>query len=543
MSSVATIRLLDSAGLNVLDSVSADYEDSFSLETFLDLAHAHNDAPPPGTKSFILARVQTWDIKQPGRVYWSYYNAYYLNKILFQTQVYLGKKLIHRLHVLNPLSNTDIIGDVQYFMVKFPVPPVVDPAATGVGRKDADDQPAILATAIADDTPNAGAGGGGNGETRGIEAGSPRRTMLRRNRPATAPLLNKSRAPPPSITTTSLSASPGGGNGRNQYDLPPPSPSVREAESGAASWTLMGPLVGELTEEEHTGPGPLRRKFSLATLRTRAPFQLAPAPKSAYPAYRDDAVGQASEFVLNIPASPTKTGSGGDLIPDLRVVTRPPRGTLMLNSRDRPHRVDIPAGTVTRFARPVDVAEEAGRHRTPETRRRSMSLQNHVSGGGRIGIDAVTDWSNALRVESLASDARKQETVPLLTSSYSAATLLPAPVVEAARPVVLTFDAILFATDTDYLETSRIRSVFRANAVTPDDVKLFEMQEFTGIDSPLPFTIVDDSPVCEWCFPSPDSMMDMSPTRRFFHRSKFWACILAFAVVLIVLVWRYAMQY
>lgn len=37
--------------------------------------------------------------------------------MLFQTQVYLDKKLIHRLHVLNPLTNTDIIGNVLYFMV------------------------------------------------------------------------------------------------------------------------------------------------------------------------------------------------------------------------------------------------------------------------------------------------------------------------------------------------------------------------------------------------------------------------------------------
>lgn len=40
-----------------------------------------------------------------------------MNKVLFQTQVYLGKKFIHRLHVLNPLSNLDIVGEVLYFVV------------------------------------------------------------------------------------------------------------------------------------------------------------------------------------------------------------------------------------------------------------------------------------------------------------------------------------------------------------------------------------------------------------------------------------------
>lgn len=116
------IRLLDSTREAVLDSVSVEYEDSFCLETFGDLAQAayefQGEGFNRGDKSFILARVQTWDHKQPGKMFFSYYNAFHLNKILFQTQVYLGKKLIHRLHVLNPLTNTDIIGNVQYFLVE-----------------------------------------------------------------------------------------------------------------------------------------------------------------------------------------------------------------------------------------------------------------------------------------------------------------------------------------------------------------------------------------------------------------------------------------
>lgn len=96
------------------DIVSGEYEDSFSLESFKDLIEMYENAG----KHFILARVKTWDHKKPGKEYYSYYNAYHLNKILFQTQVYFSKKLIHRLNVLNPLTNTDIVGDVQYFQVE-----------------------------------------------------------------------------------------------------------------------------------------------------------------------------------------------------------------------------------------------------------------------------------------------------------------------------------------------------------------------------------------------------------------------------------------
>jgi len=112
------IRLLNSSGTTVMDSVSVEYEDSFCLDTFGELIEQHQNSEPKGTKNFIIARVQTWDHKQPDKAYYSYYNAYQLNKILFQTQIYLGKKLIHRLRVLNPLTNTDIIGNVNYFIVK-----------------------------------------------------------------------------------------------------------------------------------------------------------------------------------------------------------------------------------------------------------------------------------------------------------------------------------------------------------------------------------------------------------------------------------------
>ena len=108
------IQLRSSDGQTVMDSLDASYEDSFCLDSFKDLTLAHQEAG----KYFIIARVQTWDRKQPEKAYYSYYNAYHLNKILFQTQWFCGKRLIHRLLVLNPLTNSDIVGDVQYFMVR-----------------------------------------------------------------------------------------------------------------------------------------------------------------------------------------------------------------------------------------------------------------------------------------------------------------------------------------------------------------------------------------------------------------------------------------
>lgn len=62
------IRLLNAEGKKVIDSISGDYEDSFSLETFEDLCQVHFELEPKNTKGFIIARVKTLDPKQPEAV-------------------------------------------------------------------------------------------------------------------------------------------------------------------------------------------------------------------------------------------------------------------------------------------------------------------------------------------------------------------------------------------------------------------------------------------------------------------------------------------
>ena len=62
------IRLLDANKIELLDSLSGDYEDSFSLETFHDLCEAFENSPGNEPKRFIIARVQTNDITNPNKV-------------------------------------------------------------------------------------------------------------------------------------------------------------------------------------------------------------------------------------------------------------------------------------------------------------------------------------------------------------------------------------------------------------------------------------------------------------------------------------------
>ncbi|KAJ3151229.1 hypothetical protein HDU89_002067 [Geranomyces variabilis] len=512
------IRLFDSSGTTAVDSVPVDYEDSFCLDSFRELIQAHYACEPTGSRSFIIARVQTWDLKQPGKAFYSYYSAYHLNKILFQTQVYLGKKLIHRLHVLNPLTNTDIIGDVQYYMLRIPVPESTalsgEEEVAGAKKKDVDEQPSILATAVAnDDKVNSDV------------------TLARRGgstRPSTAP--NRESRMAGKVPSIDTSNSPNTSPSRNKFNLPPPSPSVREAEANRmASWTLVGPLVSEISEEEPTGSGPLRRKFSLATMKMANPYPRVPAPagpKSALPMLETEP--GSGEFVLSIPPSPTKSptksiasSSTGGGLSEIKIITKPPSGMLMLNGTRRTQRVNIPAGTVTRFGQSVDPSSVP--EPQPIIRRRSFSAHD-------------TKTSQPWEQRKLLSDPAPA--TPTITASSSSATL--------AQPnsdhlsTLPAFEAVLFATDNDYLESSKTRAVFRANAVVPEEVKLFEMPEYTGVESPIPYIVVDDSPLCEWCFPTAESLSTMTPLGRIIHRSKIWLCILALGGILAYLVVRYA---
>ena len=108
-----SIRLLDKSAV-LVGSIPADHEDPFSLETFEELIVQHQQV----SKQLIIARVKTVDPHLPDKEYFSYYSAHALNKILFRTQIVYGRRLIHRLLVLNPLTNTPIVGDVQYFVVR-----------------------------------------------------------------------------------------------------------------------------------------------------------------------------------------------------------------------------------------------------------------------------------------------------------------------------------------------------------------------------------------------------------------------------------------
>jgi hypothetical protein len=537
----AVIRLLDSTGKKVLDSVSCDYEDSFCLDSFGELIDLHKDVEPKGTKSFIIARVQTWDHKQPDRAYYSYYNAYHLNKILFQTQIYLDKKLIHRLHVLNPLTNTDIIGNVQYFIVK-------------ASNSNTSKPPTAPAHAVDLNVPV---------KTANLIELSPTKA---------SPTKAKNHLSlPPTIRTNLAPYAPG--------DLPPPSPTVKQVESGSSnSWTLTTPVSNVLVEEGEEGYKPpnigisgIVRKMSQQISPRRESAQLGGASHrpSLSPRKQSEVVIESykptgREESLN--SNSKLEGKGG-----LQIVTKQPTSPVFLypsRTQENQTKVEVPAGAVTRFGQPVSDNEiPVITPRTAKSRRRSLSYQNAVSATGQT--PTIQEWMTMVKEEegedevaaekeggdydsvkpfgsptSLAtptslsqSKPRKLSLFPQKVGADSKKDLI-VPKEEADMDGITTYDAFLFATDNDFLESSRVRSIFKENALIAQDAVLFEMPAYTGEseeESPV-MIIVDEPPVCEFCYPSERSLRQLSPFMQMFHRNKcyFVALLLMMAVFLFI---------
>ena len=576
------IRLLDSSGKKVLDSVSAEYEDSFCLESFGDLCQSHINAEPVGTKCFIIARVQTWDHKQPDKAFYSYYNAYHLNKILFQTQIYLGKKLIHRLHVLNPLTNTDIIGNVQYFLVQSEK--IAGSSSEGIETNNNNiiiatsylnpESTTITNTATTTSTSIAGRIG-----PKGVLSPTSKQP-LKRNKKGITPIL------------TNVN--------RRERLLPPPSPAVREVErTPVQSWTLTQPSVKEVNEEEeefHDGhaPGSARaikkiRKLSAAVSgavtdavtdamnavgnsnNKRGAFTPISAPPDIEKGV--DPYNRVLVFTksLKSPKTPGYSPASVDHTNEsehptssfnMRNIVKPPDGPINIRNHRR-NKTAVPSGVVTRFAvpvRPEDLISIAPP--TDLARRRTLSYMNSVNASGEPATleewkemvkedqkqihSAIVENAHSINFDEVKPFRSSLSPVRATTSIHGNSPPKKSPLgiqVNDSNHVQLSsnanlmstsvdeesalkddkdaiYDAILFATDNDFLESGRIRAIFKENAVNPEDAQLFEMPPFTGEEESPVTVVVDDSEICEWCYPSQVTLDNSGSCMRVFHQTK-----------------------
>jgi hypothetical protein len=115
-------------GTKCIDVLSCGQEEPFTLEEISELIKAHAFKG----KQLILAQVTTKVSNDEVRYF--YYLASALNKLIFRS---FGKEqeYLFRLRMLNPMTNTEMIGDVNYFMVSFDTPPSNDaPRRVTIGQ-------------------------------------------------------------------------------------------------------------------------------------------------------------------------------------------------------------------------------------------------------------------------------------------------------------------------------------------------------------------------------------------------------------------------
>lgn len=109
-SNMSLIRILGSED-EVLDIIDATNEEPFLLETLEQLIANHQALD----KKFIIARAET--VNSGAQSPYFYYAAHQLNKVIFR-KYGPESEYLFRLYSLNPLTNTEISGDLHYFMVE-----------------------------------------------------------------------------------------------------------------------------------------------------------------------------------------------------------------------------------------------------------------------------------------------------------------------------------------------------------------------------------------------------------------------------------------
>jgi len=190
----------------------------------------------------------------------------------------------------------------------------------------------------------------------------------------------------------------------------------------------------------------------------------------------------------------------------------------------------IPVGTVTQFAKPVP--QDQVLKIVPPTikgRRRSLSYLNTLSATPKNNC-SLREWLVYMKKESIKLNeedekvnekmdydaidetidiGKKKQKEEADTSSSSSKTEEDNDKKETASVGsdldLEVYDAVLFATDDDFLEKSKIRAIFKKNACVPEDAKLFEMPEFKGASNLNDGQIIlyDDAALCDICFPEP----------------------------------------
>jgi hypothetical protein len=440
----------------------------------------------------------------------------------------LKKRYIHRLHVLNPLTNSDIIGAVNYYLVK---PQVKDEVVISIDAEVGADS---------DNKQEAG-----EGKNADDSSASKKEEAI--DTPEPKPLQNSSSGSAEQVSNRISRASSPQRNTQRRISL-----------------ICTEKAAGDITDQK-----PLARldePVDLTVAQHRVAFEdegmnrVIPNGMQIFAKRRATVSDPQSETVTKVyPAARKKAGPG------LVITTQVPKGQVSMTPTQP--KSAVPLGRVTRFN--VPVPEEQLVELVPKTQsgqRRSFSYANAVSAAGRNLT--FLEWTAIAQQEAKASKSPKEKEnstedydIVSPVSSRISSTVRGSPPKksiisppsgvksipeeeEAAQPAeketeeeiapteeLVCYDAVYIANDTDFLESSKIRKLFRENACSAEDAKLFEMKEYTGKEEDENIEIMGDGFPCECCYPTAAELEAMNPCLKFLHVNK---CILIAAVITLI---------
>ena len=296
----------------------------------------------------------------------------------------------------------------------------------------------------------------------------------------------------------------------------------------AEEWTLCAPMASEasdITQEDTTKVPP---PVVVTAIAAQAPMTT-------------EKVGSSKEADLNKEIRMSVAMDGNEkssVVVEAKVAPSP------IQSNGTSPKKSAPPGIITRFNIPVPQGQvEAQTPVTHHDRRRSLSYANVLSDSGEKR--SVEEWVNQLkdRPEGLNNEILRSPTKKTPTK----ASPLKQPIQEEPVPeppqqqeeesgpkVVAVINAVFVGTDTDFLETSKMRSLFRGNSLSPEEAKLFEMPEVTEETRREQETEDLIWDCC--CSLTPEEMANASPCTRAFHRYKCYLLASSFALLILAFV-------
>ncbi len=409
--------------------------------------------PPPDTTTTTTTTTTT-----PTQTFYSYYNAFQLNKILFQTQTVHNKRFIHRLLVLNPLTNSDIIGNVQYFKVTRRVEggggaegaAAGGGAGAGAGYKLEALESSVKPPARPKQTARAGKKGDKQGKSTQPEMSGAGGALANTGGATTKGKQRQQQGSKLQVSIKQQQALAG-------EPQDPVSPTVRESETRKQDWTWSSPKSAALPLDEvvetHLSPGTITTTSSKQGQLSPVPT---PSPNSTFPTTTDVRVETYMNVTVRTKKSP-KTAARYSL------------------------QVPVSPGTVTQFNIPVHDNEEAKQvlaaapamQETGNSRLysyRNTTILSPKKPSLEEWVVKMAEGKESQRYDGLLISPVQGEP-PALGRGAAATTTTTT----GTSPAY--YEAILFATDTDYLESARVRKLFRSQALMEEDAILFNMPE------------------------------------------------------------------